>query len=183
MAAKDFKVQVVAESKHYPGYTNCYSENILFKVAFDSCIDLSYFVFKVNNQVLPFYFITVSYLNWDVNEYLDASSPDDEAFKLEAGQDKCILRLITSCCNSVFILRLIIGCQVIFETTCHVLEENSNILLYSKTNFTNHVSFHFYLPDDGELILLISWRDMSAHGFCWNHHRQISTIAFFCSTI
>ncbi|KAK7304216.1 hypothetical protein RJT34_15339 [Clitoria ternatea] len=31
---------------------------------------------------------------------LDTSSLDDDAFNLEAAQDKCILRLIASCCNS-----------------------------------------------------------------------------------
>lgn len=31
---------------------------------------------------------------------LDATSLDDDAFNIEAAQDKCILRLIASCCNS-----------------------------------------------------------------------------------
>lgn len=31
---------------------------------------------------------------------LDASSLDDDAFNIEAAQDKCILRLLASCCNS-----------------------------------------------------------------------------------
>lgn len=30
---------------------------------------------------------------------LDTSLLDDEAFNLEAAQDRCILRLIASCCN------------------------------------------------------------------------------------
>ena len=30
---------------------------------------------------------------------LDTTSLDDEAFNVEAAQDKCILRLIASCCN------------------------------------------------------------------------------------
>lgn len=30
---------------------------------------------------------------------LDTSSLDDEAFNIEAAQDRCILRLIASCCN------------------------------------------------------------------------------------
>lgn len=35
---------------------------------------------------------------------LDTSSLDDEAFNLEAAQDKCILRLIASCCNGESVL-------------------------------------------------------------------------------
>lgn len=34
---------------------------------------------------------------------LDTSSLDDDAFNLEAAQDKCVLRLIASCCNSEFL--------------------------------------------------------------------------------
>ena len=34
---------------------------------------------------------------------LDTTSLDDDAFNLEAAQDKCILRLIAACCNSEFI--------------------------------------------------------------------------------
>lgn len=30
---------------------------------------------------------------------LDTSSLDDEVFNTEAAQDRCILRLIASCCN------------------------------------------------------------------------------------
>lgn len=40
---------------------------------------------------------------------LDTSSLDDEAFNLEAAQDRCILRLIASCCNGKF-LQLIHKC-------------------------------------------------------------------------
>ncbi|XP_028763635.1 WD repeat and HMG-box DNA-binding protein 1 [Neltuma alba] len=36
---------------------------------------------------------------------LDASSLDDEAFNLEAAQDRCILRLIASCCNGDKLVR------------------------------------------------------------------------------
>ncbi|KAK4773370.1 hypothetical protein SAY87_028389 [Trapa incisa] len=36
---------------------------------------------------------------------LDASSLDDDAFTIEAAQDKCILRLIASCCNSDKLVR------------------------------------------------------------------------------
>lgn len=32
-------------------------------------------------------------------EGLDTTSLDDEAFDIEAAQDKCIIRLIASCCN------------------------------------------------------------------------------------
>lgn len=34
---------------------------------------------------------------------LDTSSLDDEAFNFEAAQDRCILRLIASCCNGEFL--------------------------------------------------------------------------------
>lgn len=34
---------------------------------------------------------------------LDTSSLEDEAFNLEAAQDRCILRLIASCCNGKFL--------------------------------------------------------------------------------
>lgn len=34
----------------------------------------------------------------------DTSSLDDEAFSVEAVQDRCILRLIASCCNGKFAL-------------------------------------------------------------------------------
>lgn len=34
---------------------------------------------------------------------LDPSSLDDDAFNLEAAQDRCILRLIASCCNGEFL--------------------------------------------------------------------------------
>lgn len=72
MAAKDFKVQVVAQSKHYSGCTSFYSENILFKLAFDSCIVLSYSVFVVkNNQGWPFYFITGMSFQWLLGRYWD----------------------------------------------------------------------------------------------------------------
>jgi chromosome transmission fidelity protein 4 len=37
------------------------------------------------------------------NAGLDASLLDDDAFNLEAAQDRCILRLIASCCNSEFL--------------------------------------------------------------------------------
>lgn len=41
------------------------------------------------------------------NAGLDTSSLDDEAFNLEAAQDRCILRLIASCCNGEFVLWLL----------------------------------------------------------------------------
>lgn len=41
-----------------------------------------------------------------VNAGLDASLLDDDAFNLEAAQDRCILRLIASCCNSEFLRHL-----------------------------------------------------------------------------
>ena len=34
---------------------------------------------------------------------LDTSSLDDDAFNFEAAQDRCILRLIASCCNGEFL--------------------------------------------------------------------------------
>lgn len=34
---------------------------------------------------------------------LDTSSLDDESFNFEAAQDRCILRLIASCCNGEFL--------------------------------------------------------------------------------
>lgn len=37
---------------------------------------------------------------------LDTSLLDDEAFNLEAAQDRCILRLIASCCNGEFVIWL-----------------------------------------------------------------------------
>nr|XP_012567793.1 WD repeat and HMG-box DNA-binding protein 1 [Cicer arietinum] len=40
-----------------------------------------------------------------VNAGLDASLLDDDAFNLEAAQDRCILRLIASCCNSDKLVR------------------------------------------------------------------------------
>lgn len=36
---------------------------------------------------------------------LDTCQLDDEAFNLEAAQDRCILRLIASCCNGELLLR------------------------------------------------------------------------------
>lgn len=36
------------------------------------------------------------------NAGLDPSSLDDDAFNLETAQDRCILRLIASCCNGEF---------------------------------------------------------------------------------
>lgn len=38
---------------------------------------------------------------------LDASALDDEAFNMEAAQDRCILRLIASCCNGEFVNQLL----------------------------------------------------------------------------
>jgi chromosome transmission fidelity protein 4 len=32
---------------------------------------------------------------------LDTTAYDDEAFNMEAALDRCILRLITSCCNGI----------------------------------------------------------------------------------
>lgn len=48
------------------------------------------------------------------NAGLDASSLDDDAFKLEAAQDKCILKLIASCCNGEFLCRLSLSLSLHF---------------------------------------------------------------------
>ena len=37
---------------------------------------------------------------------LDTASLDDEAFTMEAAQDRCILRLIASCCNGEYLLSM-----------------------------------------------------------------------------
>lgn len=38
---------------------------------------------------------------------LDTTSLDDEAFTMEAAQDRCILRLIASCCNGEYLLLMV----------------------------------------------------------------------------
>lgn len=38
---------------------------------------------------------------------LDTTSLDDEAFTMEAAQDRCILRLIASCCNGEYLLFMV----------------------------------------------------------------------------
>lgn len=38
---------------------------------------------------------------------LDTTSLDDEAFSMEVAQDRCILRLIASCCNGEYLRFLV----------------------------------------------------------------------------
>lgn len=63
------------------------------------CTDCSY---------LPFYLLNINGINSSQVQRridqmavacLDTTSLGDEAFNIEAAQDRCILRLIASCCN------------------------------------------------------------------------------------
>lgn len=50
---------------------------------------------------------------------LDTTLLDDDAFNLEAAQDKCILRLIASCCNSEFICFLF-SLSTLYSLSCKI---------------------------------------------------------------